>query len=88
MSYVVAIGLVLLLVINGYATSIILKSDDFQRSQKRNQLIFTWAVPLVGAAIVIAFHWSMNDKDPPDDGDNQSDMSDDQLRKYWIGAPR
>ena len=88
MSNVIVVGIILLLVLDGYATFIILKSDDFLRSQKRNQLILTWVVPLIGAVIVIVFHRSMNDKDPPDDGDNQSDMTDGQLRQYWIGAPR
>ena len=88
MSNVIVVGIILLLVLDGYATFIILKSDDFLRSQKLNQLILTWVVPLIGAVIIIVFHRSMNDKDPPDDGDNQSDMTDGQLRQYWIGAPR
>ena len=81
-------GIASLVLLNVYATVTALRSSGFLKSQIRNQIILVWFLPVVGAVVVILFHRSADDEDPRDDGGNRSDMTDDQLRGYWIGGQR
>ena len=82
------IGAFLVVLFNVYASFLIRRAEGFEHSQKRNQLLLVWLVPLVGALIVAIFHTATS-ADPRDEGDNGSEMTDEQLTSnVWIGAPR
>ena len=53
-SVVASIGLGVVVLLNLIATVVIARSDFETPRQKIFQLVFTWAVPLVGSIIVIA----------------------------------
>ena len=50
-------ALVVLLVANVAATAVVLRSNTATARQKGLQSLVVWLVPLLGAFIVITFHW-------------------------------
>ena len=82
------IGAFLLVLFNVYASLLVRRAEGFERSQKRNQLLLVWLVPIIGALIVAIFHTATS-ANPRDEGDNGSEMTDQQLiSNVWTGAPR
>lgn len=70
-----AIILVILVALNLAATRAILKDDFSERRQRIYQLIIVWALPIVGALVVLAVHRapekpSRTYRDEPDAGDD------------------
>jgi len=44
--------MILLFVYQGYATVLVMRSDDFDQNQKARQIVMIWALPLIGAILV------------------------------------
>ena len=58
-------ALVLLLAANIAATAMVLRSHVAPRRQKALQMALAWLVPLLGAVVVITFHWLDSRKQGP-----------------------
>lgn len=55
MNSLVLILIVVVVVLNAYATWRILRSDDLERLQKYAQGVIVWLLPLLGSMLVIYF---------------------------------
>lgn len=58
----IGIGLAII-AYNGWVSIRLVRSDNFEKSQKRRQLLLIWILPVLGAVAVQSFMWA--DGRPP-----------------------
>ena len=52
------IALLLVVVLNVWATALVFAADDLESSQRRMQTALVWFAPILGAVAVLLFRWS------------------------------
>jgi cytochrome bd-type quinol oxidase subunit 2 len=52
------IALLLVVVLNVWATALVFAADDLESTQRRMQTALVWFAPILGAVAVLLFRWS------------------------------
>jgi cytochrome bd-type quinol oxidase subunit 2 len=69
-------ALVALLIANITATAVVLRSHTATLRQKALQTSLVWLIPLLGAVVVVTFHWLDRRKPGPQSDSSGLDVSD------------
>jgi hypothetical protein len=69
-------ALVALLVANFTATAVVLRSHMTTPRQKALQTSFVWLIPLLGAVVLVTFHWLDRRMPGPQHDSPRHDVSD------------